>query len=512
MSDDTRQNENGESSSKPTDFFNRIRGGTRRLIELEQDAIWSPLEGKSAATRLLYGVLRVTSLCVNGIRQNRLASHAGALSYHTLVAVGPFLAVIIMVSGFVLGENQKDDIAGRMTELIYQLAPPLEIAAQEAEAQSEADTGPPEQGAADNAADTDPLPDIETAIDMLVQNARSGALGIVGSVVLIFVSVMLLSTIERTFNTIWGINRNRSMANRIVFYWSFISLGAILGILAITFTTVSRLAQTMRDLPLGSWLSGQAVWMAPILAFASVVILLALFYRNIPNTHVAWKPAFLGAAIVAGLLYLNQELSFIYVGKVVQQRSLLGALGILPVILFSLFIFWLLLLLGGQLTFAIQNVNTLTNQRAWENISPRTQETLSLAALVFIARRFHQCQPPPTANEISDKLRTPNNLVNLSLNRLGELGFVSTLESQDEYKAPTYRYQPARPLNSITFGDLREAIQTAGNNHGTELIVHHDPLIAHYRSLLIDFCQQDTLSRPLSELLDEDGVTSEKTP
>ena len=53
-------------------------------------------------------------------------------------------------------------------------------------------------------------------IHQFIQNTRSGALGVTGSVLLIFAAISLLTRIEDTFNDIWGVIRGRNWFTRIV--------------------------------------------------------------------------------------------------------------------------------------------------------------------------------------------------------------------------------------------------------------------------------------------------------
>ena len=60
-----------------------------------------------------------------------------------------------------------------------------------------------------------------------VQNTRSGALGVTGMVLLVFIAIRMLASIEATFNDIWGVTRGRNWLWRIVLYWATITLGPI---------------------------------------------------------------------------------------------------------------------------------------------------------------------------------------------------------------------------------------------------------------------------------------------
>ena len=110
-----------------------------------------------------------------------------------------------------------------------------------------------------------------------------------------------------------------------------------------------------------------------------MVGVLAVFYRVIPNTKVFWRASFTGAVVVAVLLMLNNYLAFLYLRRVIFTKSLYGSLGIIPVLMFGLYIFWLFVLIGGQISYAVQNVHFRNSQVAWGTLSSSMRERLSLA-------------------------------------------------------------------------------------------------------------------------------------
>src|ERR1035438_524885 len=85
------------------------------------------------------------------------------------------------------------------------------------------------------------------SIHKFIQNTRSGALGVMGSILLIFAAISMLSRIEETFNDIWGVARGRSWFMRIMLYWGVISLAPILLVVALGLATGPHL-EGMRKL------------------------------------------------------------------------------------------------------------------------------------------------------------------------------------------------------------------------------------------------------------------------
>ena len=71
-------------------------------------------------------------------------------------------------------------------------------------------------------------------INSFIAAAQSGTVGVVGSLMLFVIGIQVLSSIEASFNSLWGVDQGRKLGERIVVYWTFISLGAVMGAAALT--------------------------------------------------------------------------------------------------------------------------------------------------------------------------------------------------------------------------------------------------------------------------------------
>ncbi|MGE9295687.1 MAG: YihY/virulence factor BrkB family protein [Puniceicoccales bacterium] len=478
-------------------WWQRARENFKRVPNLVSDEIWRTQHVQDDSRKgKLFGLLRVFALVADGLWTNRIPSQAAALSYFTLIALGPIVAIAIMVSGFVMPDDGRDRIADALTDAVYFVAPSAQQA-KELELTVPDDDGAnlEEETVGKQVVESE----LEGVIDGLVENSRSSTIGVVGSLALILISVQLLSTIEKTFNMIWGVSRNRTFFQQVVFYWAVISLGAVAAVTLLTVGIYSKIAKVFDDLPMGDLFRDSILSLTPLFVFVLAVGLLTLFNRFIPNARVQWKPALLGSLLVTVLLYLNQLAGFLYIGMVIRQQTLFGTVGILPVLLFGLFVFWLILLLGGQLTYAIQNVDRLTHQRAWENTSRRARELLALATIAIVGRRFEACEPPLTADELSERIRVPANVLNLTITQLVNIGLLNVVEPTETEGAQ--RYQPGRPMDRISLAEFKKSIELHGNNEALKLLSEADPLVDEYSQILIDLPENHPSFRSLRELL-----------
>jgi membrane protein len=283
-----------------------------------------------------------------------------------------------------------------------------------------------------------------------------------------------------------------------------ITLGGFIAVTTLAVYSAGQYVQIFEGLPLGAHILRLVAWLAPLLAYLLIVGLLAGFYRYIPNTQVYFYPALSGAFIVSLLLILNKKLSVFYVTYVVNQQSLYGSLGIVPIMMLALFVFWVFILIGGQITYAIQNANYLANQQAWQNTSHSTREILSLAALILIARRFKACHKAYSATELSRRLRVPGQILNESLSKLTEMGFITLTTSESEKSGVTKRFQPAKPLSNIDLFQFKQSLDNYGNSEGKELLLSVDPLMSEFSQKAESNFQNDWQHHSLEELLETD--------
>jgi len=449
-------------------WINRRRA---ELREFWNNGIWRvSIEKDRRPKAALLVVLRVLSITFTGLGEIRIFSRAAALSFSSMLGIGPLIAIAVLVAGNVLAERKSDLAVNALNQAIRFIAPQV---AQLDAANAAKGTG------VDVAVEVNP--EIVTLINNFIDASQSGTLGVVGGLTLVLIVIQLFISVEESFNTIWGVRRGRSLLMRIAWYWTVVTLGAVVMMAALSIFSAATIPSVVKNLPLGSEMLSVFRVAAPLISFAVLIFLLAVFYRFIPNTNVFWIPALMGATVVIVLLVLNNYLAFFYVRRVVLSQSLFGSLSIIPVLMAGLYVFWLFVLLGGQITYAVQNVHYRSSQSVWHELNFTSRENLSLLVLVLIARRFKACRPPLTASDLSKAIRVPTQVLNESLNRLSDLGLVSTSPPAEGESALDYRFQPARPLARITLNEFRSKFADLGESPSGELLDGIDPILRHFR-------------------------------
>ena len=437
-----------------------------------------------------YAFLRVVSITLSGLHEMHVAIRAAALSFNSLLALGPLVAIAVLISGFALGNQDPSFAAQGLNRIISFIAP------QVAQYDQAAD---PSAGTAAAA-----TPEMVQLLNNFISNSRSGAAGLIGILTLFLIVIGLFTTIENTFNDIWGVRRGRSLLARIVYYWSVITLGALLFFTSLTLLSAGAFLNVFFEkIPLGAQLKSLFVWMLPSGSVLLLVFILTLFYRIVPHTRVRWRAALLGAVIVTGLLFLNNYLAFLYFKRVVLSKSLYGSVSIMPILMIGLYVFWFFVLVGGQITYAVQNVRYRSSQTAWHSLNHATRESMSLVVLLLIARRFKVAAPAYSVTELAALIRVPSQILNESLNRLSDIRLIAELPPAEGADPNDFRYQPARPLDQITLEEFRREFENYGEAPTAGLLDNVDPVLALYHRRLAEALPSALGGRSLDELIED---------
>ncbi len=454
-----------------------------------------------------FTLLRIASITFSGLQELKFAARAAALSYSSLLGLGPLVAIAVLISGFALGDRDPSLAADRLTSIISFIAPQVtqyQKAVSDDQSRGQSALNTHATGADSGAVRAPADPEMVKLINNFIAHSRSGTAGVVGLLALLVIVVMLFTNIENTFNDIWGVRRGRNWITRIVYYWTAVTLGAVLFFASLTLFSAGTFIKLFIDkLPFSQELARLFILILPASSALLLVLILTLFYRLVPHTRVRWVAALLGAILVTALLFLNNYLAFLYFRNVVSTKSLYGSVGILPILMLGLYIFWLFVLVGGQITYAVQNVHYRSSQTAWHSLNHVTRESMSLLVLLLIARRFKSCQPAYSVTGLAQVIRVPSQILNESLNRLCDMRLITELPPSDNADPNDLRYQPARPLDKVTLAEFRRYFENYGEAPSGGLLDNVDPVLAHYHDRLAATQTQALGQQTLEQLLDE---------
>lgn len=399
----------------------------RKIKHFLLEDIWRVTDDEVSKKRgMIYNAIKIATLSVREFTQGRVINKASALTYSTLLAIIPTLAILFAIArGF------------GFANLL--------------EAQFRSGLG---AGEGSQAAEV-----ILSFIDSYLSHAKSGIFVGVGLIMLFYTVLLLTYNMERTFNSIWQVKKPRTLYRKVTDYFSMILLLPLLVMLSsgisIFFSTVVKNME-------------EFVLLAPVVKFfvrlTPFVITWGMFtalYIFMPNTKVRFKYAF-GPGILAGTAF--QAFQYLYIGTqiwVSRYNAIYGSFAAIPMFLLWAQISWSICLYGAQLCYVAQNLRNFSFSKETENISRRYHDFLCTLILSLICKRFQTELPPYTAETLSDEHKIPIRLTKEILYELQDLNLIRETQENDEDE--TIGYLPAVDINRLNVAMLLSRLDTEGS-------------------------------------------------
>ena len=399
----------------------------------------------------LRDTIRVVRIAIRGLFRSRLPQMAAALAFRTLFALIPILFLSVAVIGaFVERENVEAFLDTALVELNLDiaLAEPGTGQADEGIARFKQWDGPSwmanptAEQSAQSAAEQE-VQSIKDILNELVEGLLAiqfKAIGAVGLLTLIYAAFSMLTEIERAFNHVYRAKAGRSWVRRITQYWTTLTLGALL--IFMTFYVSGQFK--------GLGTGGSALGSAFSIAITALFFLLA--YMTLPNTRVHVRTAVVGG-LVAAILWEVAKWGFReYVGYSVSYSRLYGSLGILPLFMLWIYLSWLIVLFGLQVSFGLQHIGAVRELAEQDE----AEETLTdpaavIPLLVVMGENFARGRSTHTG-DVADAVGIPAATADSIVTQLVTAGVVHKLDDGDD------RYALAKPPSTIQIaGVLAEA-------------------------------------------------------
>ncbi len=191
---------------------------------------------------------------------------------------------------------------------------------------------------------------------------------------LIVTAILMLRSIENTFNTIWRTERARSGAAAFMLYWAVLSLAPLSVGVALGITTYLASLTVFFD---GIDVLGAGSALLSMVPTALGIAVSTLVYITVPNCRVPFFHALIGSVVVIGLFQIAQALfTLVVVGS--SYAFIYGAFAALPLFLLWLNLTWQIVLFGGILVHALS-----AYQREKAGSQPLIVEALALLHLFW---------------------------------------------------------------------------------------------------------------------------------
>lgn len=387
--------------------------------------IWRITEDEVTKTKFsIYNIIKTIYLCITHFNKDRIINKASALTYSTLLAIVPILAILFAIArGFGFDNLMKSQIVSgfggqsETTEVIFQF------------------------------------------VDSYLAEAKSGIFIGVGLIMLLWSVLNLINNMEMTFNRIWQVQKPRSVFRMMTDYFSLLLMMPILivisGGLSIFMSTMIKNIESFTLLaPVGKFL-------IRLIPYVLIWFMFTSLYIFMPNTKVKFKHALIGG-ILAGTAY--QAFQFLYISGqlwVARYNAIYGSFAALPMFLLWVHVSWTICLFGAELTYVGQNLRNYSFDKDTRNISRRYYDFVAVLIMSHIAKRFAKNEKPYTAQELSEECQMP---IRLTKKVLFELQAVNlTHEVASDEKSEEIGYQPSIDINQLDVALLLNRLDTHGS-------------------------------------------------
>ncbi len=387
--------------------------------------IWRVTESEVTKRKFsLYNIIKTIYVTIQQFVSDRIATKASALTYSTLLAIVPMLAILFAIArGFGFDNLMESQLFRSF-------------------------------GGKNETTET-----ILSFVDSYLEHAKGGIFIGIGLIMLLWTVLNLINNIEITFNQIWQVKKSRKMYRKITDYFSMFLLLPMLIVFSsgVTLFIGTALSGMDKYILLGS-LSKFLIRMIP---FVITWLMFTGLYVFMPNTKVHVRYA-LPAGILAGTVY--QFFQYFYISGqiwVSKYNAIYGSFAALPLFLLWLQTSWTICLFGVQMTYTSQNIRLFSFDKDTRNVSRRYRDFISLLIMSLICKRFEEQEEPYSADELSNLYKIPIRLVNRTLFELQEIGFIHEVLS--DHKSEAITYQPSVDISQLTVSNLLEEIDQFGS-------------------------------------------------
>lgn len=365
-------------------------------------------------------------LTLKDFLSNMCLVHSGSLAYVTILSMIPMAVLIFSIAGLyglgdlVINYTENNIFPYLVPELHEQLSMWLEN---------------------------------NVSRDAFRLSGSTGLINIIAIAGLIFAGSAILVISERVFNEIWRVKKGGSYFRKVTGFWIFFTIAPLL-ILGNTliknfFMPAGGFMDIMiRNNPFFGFLYNRLV------PFLITLFIMVMVNMIIPRAKVLFKSALFGGIFSAVLWELSKNFFYLYVSRMTNVTSFYGSLSTIPVFMIWMYLTWMIILMGAELSYTFQNRRLLTNlYRGY--ISSGNQYThayLGVSLLIWMNSFYRRGKSIPTLDKFCDYL-------GVRLNTMTDVGEeLVQLEYLDPVRSDIPRYVFAQNPEFIFMDNVIDAL------------------------------------------------------
>ena len=286
-------------------------------------------------------------------------------------------------------------------------------------------------------------PEITDRLMSFVSNVNAKTLGAVGAAALLFTVVLTLGTVEQALNNIFRVVYGRTMARKFADYLSLTFAVPVL--LAGALGARQILVEHLPNISGAGWISSSiAIW-------AGFFFLYVFF----PNRRVRFEAAAVGSLAASILLQIAQWAFIYFQYGVNRYAAIYGALAAIPVLLTWIYMTWVIVLLGAEVTAAFERRNQPLVADPWA----MNERAVALAVALRLGERMAGRRGAVTPAILSAELGIDEAVLVEVLRRLERGGIVIETGGGDTDEHGLFL---ARDSSTIGLGEVLECVRGGG--------------------------------------------------
>ena len=396
----------------------------RKITYFFETGMWRITKNEvSPVTFLMVEILKKLVIAIRFFISKRVMTRAAALTYSTLLAIVPIVAVVFAIArGF--GYSKYIEIWFR-----------------------DAFKSQPQ------AADT-----IIGFVNSYLVHTKSGIFLGVGLLFMLYTVLMLVSNVEDAFNEIWQVTKPRSIFRT---FTDYMAMFFCFPIIIVVTSGISIFMATIADSMPNYLMLGPVIrFLIDLSPYVLMSLLFIVLYTFMPNTHVKAKHVII-PGILAGIAM--QGLQFFYIHSQMflsGYNAIYGSFAALPLFMLWVQISWTICLFGAELCYANQYLDYYDFDANTNEVSYRYRVMMCALLMSCICRRFAEGGKPYSASHLRYETGIPIRIVNDLLMELMNAELIVELTSEE--KGETSRFLPAEDINNLTLGTMIDRIQSYG--------------------------------------------------
>ena len=240
-----------------------------------------------------------------------------------------------------------------------------------------------------------------------VDNVKGDVLAGVGLVLLFVTTISMAQKVEDSFNFVWRVEQSRNLAQRLSEYLSVILVGPVIMVTALAMIATVRSNALVQQIADYEAIGTSLLVLGKLTPYALVVMGFSFVYWFLPNTRVRLSAALVGG-LTGGIRWATSGVRFAsFVATSARTLTIYSTFAIVIIALIWLYLCWLILLVGAQVSFYFQHPEHLRLGFRPLHLGTRQREQIALSIMALVAGAFRDGSDRPRLNDIAAQLGLP---------------------------------------------------------------------------------------------------------